>query len=143
MGHINSEDLLVETKPIHPEKGSFEPHFSCRRTRPEFKQQGYLGPGSIQWHGQQAGSPDWSETSQLVAFSLSGQDGGLYVAFNSSHLPVTAGLPDWPGRQWKPLLDTSKVSDLNSIIGYGIYKKISALLEIGVKPGFSKSLFLD
>lgn len=34
--------------------------------------------------------------------------GELYVAFNTSHLPVTAMLPERPGYRWKPLVDTSK-----------------------------------
>ena len=31
----------------------------------------------------------------------------LYVAFNSSHLPVTVTIPDRPGYRWEPLVDTS------------------------------------
>lgn len=34
--------------------------------------------------------------------------GELYVAFNTSHLPVTAMLPERPGFIWNPLVDTSK-----------------------------------
>lgn len=32
----------------------------------------------------------------------------LYVAFNTSHVPVTVMLPERPGYKWKPLVDTSK-----------------------------------
>lgn len=64
----------------------------------------------MQWHGIVAGTPDWSETSRVVAFSLGSADGGLYVAFNSGHTPVTLELPDWHGRQWRPVVDTGKVS---------------------------------
>lgn len=34
--------------------------------------------------------------------------GEIYVAFNTSHLPVTVTLPDRPGYRWEPLVDTSK-----------------------------------
>ena len=78
--------------------------------RPELRQPDYLGPGSIQWHGAMAGAPDWSEESRLVAFSLSQDNGGLYIAFNSSHLPINVELPHWPGRQWRSIVDTSKVA---------------------------------
>ncbi len=54
--------------------------------------------------------PDWTDTSRLVAFTLSdGAGGGLYVAFNTSHLPRLLKLPVWGGRVWQPLVDTSKV----------------------------------
>ncbi|XP_048490435.1 isoamylase 1, chloroplastic isoform X2 [Beta vulgaris subsp. vulgaris] len=63
----------------------------------------------LQWHGHIPGLPDWSETSRFVAFTL--RDlvmGEIYVAFNTSHLPVTVTLPDRPGYRWEPLVDTSK-----------------------------------
>lgn len=63
----------------------------------------------LQWHGHSPGVPDWSDTSRFVAFSLmDSAKGELYVAFNTSHLPVTAMLPERPGYRWKPLVDTSK-----------------------------------
>lgn len=34
--------------------------------------------------------------------------GEIYVAFNTSHLPVTITLPERPGYKWQPLVDTSK-----------------------------------
>lgn len=34
--------------------------------------------------------------------------GEMYVAFNTSHLPANVTLPDRPGYQWEPLVDTSK-----------------------------------
>ncbi|KXZ41687.1 hypothetical protein GPECTOR_320g28 [Gonium pectorale] len=55
--------------------------------------------------------PDWSETSRLVAFTLTdGAGGGIYVAFNTSHLPRLLKLPVWGGRVWQPLVDTGKVA---------------------------------
>jgi len=83
-----------------------------RRQRPELGQANYLGAGQIHFHGIRAGQPDWSDTSRLVAYSLSGPTGGLYIAFNSHHLPTTVQLPDWYGMQWRLLMDTGKVHTL-------------------------------
>ena len=44
-----------------------------------------------------------------MAFTLSNPSGGLYIAFNSSHLPTVVQLPFWQGRVWQPLADTGKV----------------------------------
>ncbi|GFS43743.1 isoamylase 1 [Actinidia rufa] len=62
----------------------------------------------LQWHGHSPGSPDWSDTSRFVAFTLiDSVKRELYVAFNSSHLPVTVTMPDRPGYRWEPLADTN------------------------------------
>ncbi|XP_059287702.1 isoamylase 1, chloroplastic isoform X2 [Lycium ferocissimum] len=63
----------------------------------------------LQWHGHAPRTPDWSETSRFVAFTLVDRvKGELYVAFNAGHLPVTITLPERPGYRWKPLVDTGK-----------------------------------
>ncbi|KAH1037993.1 hypothetical protein J1N35_039736 [Gossypium stocksii] len=63
----------------------------------------------LQWHGHTPGKPDWSDTSRFVAFTLiDSVKGEIYVAFNTSHLPVTITLPERPGYRWEPLVDTSK-----------------------------------
>lgn len=36
--------------------------------------------------------------------------GEIYIAFNTSHLPITVSLPERPGYKWEPLVDTSKPS---------------------------------
>ncbi|KAI3845766.1 hypothetical protein MKW98_016525 [Papaver atlanticum] len=65
----------------------------------------------LQWHGHAPGEPNWSETSRFVAFSLvDSVKGEIYVAFNTSHLPVMVTLPDRPGYRWTPLVDTSKAA---------------------------------
>ncbi|XP_028760019.1 isoamylase 1, chloroplastic [Neltuma alba] len=65
----------------------------------------------LQWHGHFPGMPDWSETSRFVAFTMiDSVKGEIYVAFNTSHLPVTISLPGRPGCRWEPLVDTSKPS---------------------------------
>ncbi|CAM6086686.1 unnamed protein product [Calypogeia fissa] len=65
----------------------------------------------LQWHGVTPNTPDWSEKSRFVAFSLAdSQSKELYVAFNASHLSVVVSLPERPGYKWFPLVDTSKVT---------------------------------
>jgi len=36
--------------------------------------------------------------------------GEIYVAFNTSHLPVVVGLPPHPGFRWEPVVDTDKAA---------------------------------
>ncbi|WRX32761.1 Glycoside hydrolase [Theobroma cacao] len=63
----------------------------------------------LQWHGHTPGMPDWSDRSRFVAFTLiDSVKGEIYVAFNTSYLPVTITLPERPGYRWEPLVDTSK-----------------------------------
>ncbi|XP_071725446.1 isoamylase 1, chloroplastic isoform X1 [Rutidosis leptorrhynchoides] len=63
----------------------------------------------LQWHGHAPETPDWTETSRFVAFSMKDSvKGELYIAFNTGHLPVTITLPERPGYKWDPLVDTSK-----------------------------------
>ncbi|KAK6944677.1 Glycoside hydrolase, family 13, N-terminal [Dillenia turbinata] len=63
----------------------------------------------LQWHGHLPGRPDWSDTSRFVAFTLiDSVKQEIYIAFNTSHLPVTISLPERPGYRWEPLVDTSK-----------------------------------
>ncbi|CAD6264731.1 unnamed protein product [Miscanthus lutarioriparius] len=63
----------------------------------------------LQWHGHQPGKPNWSEASRFVAFTMKDETKGeIYVAFNTSHLPVVVGLPERPGFRWEPVVDTGK-----------------------------------
>ena len=43
--------------------------------------------------------------------------GEIYVAFNSSHLPVTITLPERPGFRWEPFVDTSKQAPYDFLSG--------------------------
>ncbi|AQK51280.1 Sugary1 [Zea mays] len=63
----------------------------------------------LKWHGHQPGKPDWSEASRFVAFTMKDETKGeIYVAFNTSHLPVVVGLPERSGFRWEPVVDTGK-----------------------------------
>lgn len=77
-----------------------------------------MNDGEIQWHGDAPNEPDWSESSRLVAYTLRqpGGQSGLYVAFNASHLPRVVQLPEWHGRAWAPVFDTSKVAPFDALI---------------------------
>lgn len=82
-----------------------------RQQVPALRQAGWRAPGQLSWHGPDPGAePDWSEEGRFVAFTLpeapGAAGGGLYVAFNASHLPVSAKMPVWDERAWRPLLIT-------------------------------------
>lgn len=71
----------------------------------------------LQWHGHQPDMADWSESSRFVAFTIADSiKGELYIAFNTSHLPVIVTLPERPGFKWKPLVDTSKASPYDFLV---------------------------
>ncbi|KAH9305809.1 hypothetical protein KI387_010213, partial [Taxus chinensis] len=71
----------------------------------------------LQWHGHQPEMPDWSESSRFVAFTLvDSKRRELYVAFNTSHLPVIVTLPERTGFRWEPLVDTSKVTPYDFLV---------------------------
>ena len=90
--------------PFAPLSHTF-PHFPtlyCRKRHPELQRTHWVTERDIQWHGIQPYEPDWSETSRLVAFTLTDHKGsGLYVAFNTSHQPRLLGLPRWSGLVWQ------------------------------------------
>lgn len=48
--------------------------------------------------------------------SSDGAGGGLYVAFNTSHLPKILALPKWGGRVWQPVVDTSKLAPFDCLM---------------------------
>lgn len=94
--------------------GRFFRHLvQLRRRRAELRRPAYAGGGSITFMGPDGGAPDWSEDSRFVGLTLGAAHGGLYIAFNSGHLPLTAVLPEWPGRSWRPLIDTGKPPPLD------------------------------
>ena len=42
--------------------------------------------------------------------------GGLYVAFNTSHVTKVVELPNWQGRAWKLMVDTGKLTPFDILI---------------------------
>jgi isoamylase len=88
-----------------------------RKMHPELQRTQFVNDRDIQWHGVNPNEPDWSETSRLVAYSLEDyRGGGLFVAFNSAHLPKMLSLPKRAGRVWQQIVDTSKVAPYDILI---------------------------
>jgi hypothetical protein len=139
---------------------------SRRHAHPELRRTAFVNDNDVQWHGDAAFKPDWSDGSRLVAYTLKNgrpegalpgvcivtiqpphnllwlpdsdqwtffaraciatplslqhvnnandcccfAGGGLYVAFNTGHTARCVELPHWPGRAWKPVIDTSKLT---------------------------------
>jgi glycogen operon protein len=87
------------------------------RSRDHLRHADYAGVGlpDVSWHGTQAWRPDWSGTSRVVAFLLSGQhakgakcnDHDIYVAMNSYWDSLDFELPQPAnGRQWHVAINT-------------------------------------
>ncbi|KAK9833179.1 hypothetical protein WJX74_009440 [Apatococcus lobatus] len=93
-----------------------------RLSRPELKRTTFGNSHHICWHGEEPGEPDWTETSRLVAWSVSTPVGevngaaGLYIAFSASHQPISLQLPVWPGRVWQPVVDTGKPAPYDMLV---------------------------
>lgn len=83
-----------------------------RKAHKELRRSSYVSDSDVEWHGVVPEEPDWSDESRFLALALrkpSGK-GGLYVAFNTGHLPQMVELPRWEGRVWQPVIDTSKAA---------------------------------
>jgi pullulanase/glycogen debranching enzyme len=63
---------------------------SLRRARPELQRTEHVDEADVQWHGERPGEPDWTETSRLVAYTLTELEPPrrptLMVAFNTAHV---------------------------------------------------------
>lgn len=72
----------------HPNR----PQLSSTAPNRPLNRRSFVTDRDIQWHGEAPSTPDWSEASRLVAYTLAdGQGGGLYIAFNTSHKPRWVG----------------------------------------------------
>lgn len=88
-----------------------------RKSHKELRRTGWIHDGEVQWHGVEPNLPDWTEASRFLGYTLSnGQGGGLYIAFNSSHLAQVVQLPNWHGRVWQLIVDTSKVAPFDVLV---------------------------
>ncbi|KAF6257870.1 isoamylase [Scenedesmus sp. NREL 46B-D3] len=90
-----------------------------RIARPCLRRTSYVTDNDIQWHGEAAFKPDWTDSSRLVAYTLKKHApdvGGLYVAFNSGHTPKVVELPNWHGRAWRVVVDTGKLAPFDILI---------------------------
>ncbi|MFN8481450.1 MAG: glycogen debranching protein GlgX [Anaerolineae bacterium] len=91
-------------------------HPALRNTT-HFRNADYLGTGypDISWHGTQAWSADWSESSRVIAFLLDGRharggttpDNFIYVILNMHWDGLDFALPGLPpGQQWHVFANT-------------------------------------
>lgn len=67
----------------------------------------------VHWHGTELDSPDWSNTSRTLAFTLTtaADDDALHVLINMHHEPVQFRLPVLPSdHRWLVAVDTSRPS---------------------------------
>jgi glycogen operon protein len=91
------------------------------RSRDHLRHADYANAGlpDISWHGTRAWQPDWSGTSRVLAFMLTGKhakggravDDDIYVAMNSYWEPLSFQLPPASaGRQWHCAIDTGAAS---------------------------------
>jgi isoamylase len=88
------------------------------RNRDHLRHADYANAGlpDVSWHGTRAWEPDWSGTSRVLAFMLTGKhakggccvDDDIYVAMNTYWEPLNFQLPPASsGRQWHCAIDTS------------------------------------
>jgi isoamylase len=91
---------------------------ALRAARPALRRAAYVGEGDVTWHGVDPDEPDWTDASRFLAFSLpeDAAGGGLYAAFNASHLPAVPRLPAREGRAWVPLVDTGKAAPYDVLV---------------------------
>ncbi|KAF8057146.1 ISA1 [Scenedesmus sp. PABB004] len=95
-------------------------HF--RHTHPELRRASYVNDNDVQWHGEAAFKPDWSDSARLVAYTVKQHGpagptgGGLYIAFNSGHTPKVVELPHWHGRAWQVAIDTGKLTPFDILV---------------------------
>ena len=54
-------------------------------------------------------------------------DGGLYIAFNTSHRPAVVDLPQWAGRRWQLYADSGKVLQLD--LGWSVASLAECLVQ--------------
>ncbi|MGR3952453.1 MAG: alpha-amylase family glycosyl hydrolase [Chlamydia sp.] len=90
---------------------------SIRSSSSLFAQHHFLTPSDVQWHGKNPFCPDWSESSRLVAYTLSHHktEEALYIAFYSGNIPQEIEVPLEPfNGSWYIYVNSSK--DMNTIL---------------------------
>jgi len=71
----------------------------------------FVNDSDIEWHGKDDPvTPDWSHESRFVSFTLKDVNVQeyIYVAFNTSHLPINVVLPG--DKIWVKVLDTAQAT---------------------------------
>lgn len=81
------------------------------------KNENFLQPKDIIWHGLLPNQPDWS--GKIVVFTLIDHEKhcDIYIAFNASHESIELELPKLDkGQNWKLILDTSQRLGVEKVI---------------------------
>ena len=90
-----------------------------RKSHKELRRSSYVTDADVQWHGVIPEEPDWTETSRFLALTFrkpGAAAGGLYIAFNTSHVAQMVELPKWEGRIWQPVVDTGKAAPFDILV---------------------------
>jgi len=73
----------------------------------------FLNSDDVTWHGLRPNLPDWSETSNFVAYTLHDKENhqDLYIAFNASYQAQTISIPPLKeGFEWVWVVNTQALS---------------------------------
>jgi isoamylase len=119
------------------------------RRRGFFRGEGPEGePADIEWHGVEAGWPDFTGTSRGLAFTLNGDQTGrdpdrdFYVALNAWQEALPFEVPPSPsGRRWRRVVDTALPSP-KDIVGLDKGPRVTAGSLYAVE-GFSLVVFIS
>ncbi len=98
-----------------------------------FSQNSFIAPSDIEWHGIKPYTPDWSDESSLVAFSLLNSEGTpvLYIAFYTGHKnDISLEIPAPPqNKTWCVYVNTSMTRPQN----FSLRKKAPKLGSYHIK----------
>jgi isoamylase/glycogen operon protein len=109
--HDNQQNWFLWDKlEEHPERSLFVKRLiQLRKQYNHLFRKEFLTQEEIDWHGVTPFLPDWSERSQLIAYSLKDKEHrNLYVAFNAAATPVELTLPPaHKDNEWSLVVDTA------------------------------------
>lgn len=83
-----------------------------RKNHPQLGRETFLTDKDITWHGLSPSNPDWGNDNHFIAFTLNSERGPeIYVAFNTSHIPLTLTIPS-PNKDevWQWVVNTHNPS---------------------------------
>jgi isoamylase len=81
-------------------------HF--RRNHRRLARTSFLTDADVIWHSQKPGNPAWTESLNMIAFTLIDQESSLYCAFNPSHEELEIELPQpAAGKIWMWVANTA------------------------------------
>lgn len=115
---------------------------NLRKKNPLFRQDHFLGPEEIEWHGILPQKPLWNQSHNFVAFTLKDreQHHNIYIAFNASNKSPVITFPKPPaGMSWHMIINTSLPSPNDFVEEDQSKPFTSGALKMG---GYSAVLFI-